>query len=66
MLFMTLTPSWAFDLVREYAGSTFFDRWDFYGYWDNLTLGTFISPVILELSALTSVVYRQCDIPVRH
>ena len=29
----------AFDLIREYAGSTFFNGWDFYGYWDNLTLG---------------------------
>ena len=30
----------AFDLVREYKGANFFDRWDFYGNWDNLTLGT--------------------------
>jgi len=25
--------------VRDYSGSTFFDRWDFYGSWDNLTHG---------------------------
>ncbi|KAI0313330.1 concanavalin A-like lectin/glucanase domain-containing protein [Amylostereum chailletii] len=29
----------AYDVVREYSGTTFFDRWDFYGSWDNLTLG---------------------------
>ncbi|KAH9971041.1 glycoside hydrolase family 16 protein [Lactifluus volemus] len=29
----------SYDPVREYSGSTFFDRWDFYGSWDNLTLG---------------------------
>ncbi|KAH7105114.1 glycoside hydrolase family 16 protein [Auriculariales sp. MPI-PUGE-AT-0066] len=28
-----------FDLVREYAEDTFFDRWSFYGFWDNLTSG---------------------------
>ena len=25
--------------VREYSGSTFFDRWDFYGNVDNTTWG---------------------------
>ena len=29
----------SYDLVRDYSGTTFFDRWDFYGSWDNLTLG---------------------------
>jgi hypothetical protein len=29
----------AFDVVREYSGLNFFDRWDFFGSWDNLTLG---------------------------
>lgn len=28
-----------YDMVREYSGQSFFDRWDFYGSWDNLTLG---------------------------
>ncbi|KAI0674444.1 concanavalin A-like lectin/glucanase domain-containing protein [Trametes maxima] len=27
-----------FDLVRDYSGKNFFDGWDFYGFWDNLTL----------------------------
>ena len=30
----------AFDVVRDYSGSTFFDAWDFYGNLDNLTWGT--------------------------
>ena len=30
----------AFDVVRDYSGSTFFDGWDFYGNLDNLTWGT--------------------------
>ena len=34
-----LQTACAYDLVREYAGSSFFDNWDFYGSWDNLTLG---------------------------
>ncbi|KAJ3823161.1 glycoside hydrolase family 16 protein [Lentinula raphanica] len=29
----------AYDLVRDYSGITFFDEWDFFGSWDNLTLG---------------------------
>ncbi|KAF8271845.1 glycoside hydrolase family 16 protein [Lactarius quietus] len=29
----------SYDIVRDYSGSTFFDLWDFYGSWDNLTLG---------------------------
>jgi hypothetical protein len=32
----------SYDPVREYSGSTFFDRWDFYGSWDNLTLGELV------------------------
>ena len=27
----------AYDLVRSWEGQTFFDGWDFYGYYDNLT-----------------------------
>ncbi|OSD08169.1 glycoside hydrolase family 16 protein [Trametes coccinea BRFM310] len=27
-----------YDLVRDYSGQNFFDGWDFYGSWDNLTL----------------------------
>lgn len=34
----------AFDLVRDYSGTNFFQGWDFYGSWDNLTLGACSSP----------------------
>lgn len=37
---LSLLPfSSSYDLVREYSGPTFFDRWDFFGNWDHLTLG---------------------------
>ena len=29
--------SLSYDLVREYSGSSFFEGWDFFGSWDNLT-----------------------------
>jgi hypothetical protein len=32
----------AYDFVRDYRGISFFDRWDFYGGWDNLTGGEFV------------------------
>lgn len=32
------SSSMGYDLVREYSGSNFFEGWDFYGSWDNLTL----------------------------
>lgn len=28
-----------FNLVKEYAGSSFFDEWDYYGHWDDLNNG---------------------------
>ncbi|KAI1798075.1 concanavalin A-like lectin/glucanase domain-containing protein [Ganoderma leucocontextum] len=33
-----LTPAAAFNLSRDYSGQHFFDGWDYYGSWDNLTL----------------------------
>ena len=43
LLFASLaTQTTAFDLVRDHSGQTFFDGWDFYGSWDNLTLGAFV------------------------
>lgn len=29
----------AYEIVDNFSGATFFDKWDFYGHWDNLTLG---------------------------
>ena len=40
----------SFDLVRDYSGTTFFDRWDFFGSWDNLTLGV-LARISISLSA---------------
>lgn len=40
LLFSFFAASHAYDLVRDYSGSSFFNGWDFYGSWDNLTLGT--------------------------
>ncbi|KAA1473066.1 hypothetical protein DENSPDRAFT_839490 [Dentipellis sp. KUC8613] len=40
VLLLPLLPvTSSYDIVRDYSGQTFFDRWDFYGNWDNLTLG---------------------------
>lgn len=33
------TLAGSFTLVKEYSGSTFFDDWDYYGNYDNLTGG---------------------------
>ncbi|KAI6114526.1 hypothetical protein F5141DRAFT_1107390 [Pisolithus sp. B1] len=33
------STSSAYDLIREYSGNTFFDRWDFYDASDNTTFG---------------------------
>ena len=39
-IILSILPySTSYDIVRDYSGATFFDRWDFYGSWDNLTLG---------------------------
>lgn len=29
----------SYDILRDYSGTTFFDRWDYYGNEDNLTFG---------------------------
>jgi hypothetical protein len=41
LFFMLLQRVSAYEIVREYSGTSFFDRWDFFGSWDNLTLGTY-------------------------
>ena len=50
----------SYDLVRDYSGSTFFDRWDFYGSWDNLTLGVCVRSKFLVL--LTFLPDRRCRV----
>ena len=52
-----VTSSLGYDLVRDYSGQNFFDGWDFYGYWDNLTLSAF--PYFLrKIFSLTSFALR--------
>ena len=28
-----------YELIHDYSGDTFFNGWDYYGKWDDLTLG---------------------------
>ncbi|GLB38171.1 putative hydrolase family 16 [Lyophyllum shimeji] len=54
-----LTPVAAtnYDLVKEYAGSTFFDGWTFYDHFDNLTNGdaVFVSASVAKSAKLAFV-----------
>ncbi|KAJ6451631.1 glycoside hydrolase family 16 protein [Mycena sanguinolenta] len=46
-----------YDMVLDYSGSTFFDRWDFYGNFDNLTNGDafFVTSKVASSSKLAYV-----------
>jgi hypothetical protein len=46
----SFTTTHAYNLVREHSGQSFFDRWEFYGNWDNLTLGASFLSSILRLA----------------
>jgi hypothetical protein len=39
---LTFQSAWALNLVADYSGSTFFNNWNFYGKYDNLTSGDVI------------------------
>ncbi|THH29250.1 hypothetical protein EUX98_g4946 [Antrodiella citrinella] len=39
LLASSISSALGFDLVRDYSGQNFFNGWNFYGSWDNLTLG---------------------------
>ncbi|KAK7464802.1 hypothetical protein VKT23_006008 [Stygiomarasmius scandens] len=47
----------SYDMIKEYAGSTFFDDWDFYGNFDNLTNGDaiFVTADVASSSKLAYV-----------
>ncbi len=49
--------SMGYDLVRDYSGQHFFDGWDFYGFWDNLTLSKF-APSCRSLQVLNCTQVR--------
>ena len=36
------TPATAYNIARDYSGSHFFNGWDYYGSWDNLTLSEYL------------------------
>jgi len=38
-LFPFVVLGQTFNAIQDYSGSTFFDEWDFFGHWDNLTNG---------------------------
>ncbi|CCM02503.1 uncharacterized protein FIBRA_04605 [Fibroporia radiculosa] len=46
-----------FEVLHDYSGSTFFNGWDYYGLWDNLTLGnvTYLSAEAATQQRLTYV-----------
>jgi len=46
-----------YDMVKEYSGSTFFDGWNFYGHYDNLTNGDaiFVTSSVASSSKLAYV-----------
>ncbi|KZT10380.1 glycoside hydrolase family 16 protein [Laetiporus sulphureus 93-53] len=39
VLLSCVSSAVGYELLRDYSGENFFNGWDFYGYWDNLTLG---------------------------
>ncbi|KAF9016159.1 hypothetical protein BDZ89DRAFT_1022929 [Hymenopellis radicata] len=39
LLFYLFSGTLSYDLVHDYSGTSFFDKWDFFGNYDNLTLG---------------------------
>ncbi|KAJ7062356.1 glycoside hydrolase family 16 protein [Mycena amicta] len=56
-LLPTALAATTYDMVKEYAGSTFFDDWNFYGHFDNLTNGDaiFVTADVASSSQLAYV-----------
>lgn len=46
-LLTQVTVVLAYNLLEDFSGDTFFDKWDFYGNYDNLTLGTHRSALVV-------------------
>ena len=45
----TVTPAHAYNIARDYSGQSFFDGWDYFGSWDNLTLSESLNSVLALL-----------------
>lgn len=56
----TLTPAMAYNLSRDYSGQHFFDGWDYYGSWDNLTLSEF-SCLLTRCPGSSSLALRRSE-----
>ncbi|KAJ6602233.1 glycoside hydrolase family 16 protein [Mycena sp. CBHHK59/15] len=46
-----------YDMVKEYAGSSFFNDWNFYGHFDNLTNGTRCTFVTESVASSSKLAY---------
>uniref|UniRef100_A0A0W0GAJ0 Putative glycoside hydrolase family 16 protein n=1 Tax=Moniliophthora roreri TaxID=221103 RepID=A0A0W0GAJ0_MONRR len=53
----SVSAATTYNMVKEYAGSTFFEGWDFYGHFDNLTNGDaiFVDSTVAASSKLAYV-----------
>lgn len=51
----------AYNLVKEYSGQNFFNGWDFYGNYDNLTSGVY-HYVTFKESSVDVVIIRRCHL----
>ena len=48
-----------FQVVQDFSGPTFFDKWDFFGNYDNLTGGESFAPQDPTSTALTVLIQTQ-------
>ena len=61
LLLAIFNCAWGYNIIKDYSGDTFFDDWDFYGSWDNLTLGAFfIFLYFYSTLNLPDIIARRC------
>ena len=64
LLFLAMSQTRAlYYPLREYSGSTFFDKWDYYGFVDNTTWGESRPRLFLFVHVPTLPRQRECNIP---
>jgi len=61
-LSLAASPLAAYDLVKTYSGNSFFDSWSYYGHYDNLTSGEWLSWLTIRTTPLTLPVNRGCHL----